>query len=159
LPAAANKNPVANAGQDKTITLPTNSTTINGIGTDGDGTIVTYAWTKVSGPSVSMSGQATAKLSLTNLVEGTYVFRLTVTDDDGATASDQVAVVVEPEGVNQIPVVNAGTQRSIFLPVNQISITATADDPDGSIATILWEKKSGGAATLTNSNTLTLTAS
>jgi len=36
---APNKAPTANAGADITITLPTNSTSLNGIGTDIDGTI------------------------------------------------------------------------------------------------------------------------
>ena len=43
--------PVANAGIDQTITLPTNIVLLNGSGTDADGTIVSYAWTKISGPS------------------------------------------------------------------------------------------------------------
>jgi len=36
---APNKAPTANTGADITITLPTNSTSLNGIGTDIDGTI------------------------------------------------------------------------------------------------------------------------
>lgn len=159
LPEAANQNPTAKAGVDRTITLPTNSLTLNGIGTDPDGTIASYLWTKVTGPAATLLGQATANLALSDLVEGDYVFRLTVTDDKSATASDQVAVKVKPEGVNQLPVVNAGTQKTIFLPASQVAITATASDPDGTIQTILWEKKSGGAATLSNTGTLTLTAS
>jgi len=43
---APNKIPTANAGADITITLPTNSTILNGIGTDIDGTITNYQWTK-----------------------------------------------------------------------------------------------------------------
>jgi hypothetical protein len=46
-----NVNPVANAGPDKTITLPTNSVTLNGSGTDSDGTVVSYKWIKAAGPS------------------------------------------------------------------------------------------------------------
>jgi gliding motility-associated-like protein len=159
LPVAVNQNPVANAGTTKTITLPTNTLILNGIGTDPDGSIATYLWTKVSGPTATLTNASTPNLSLSNLLQGTYVFQLTVTDDKGATGSAQVTVIVNPVATNQIPIVNAGTQKTVFLPVNQVSVTATASDPDGSIATILWEKKSGGAATLSNTNTLTLTAS
>ncbi|MBX2895942.1 MAG: T9SS type B sorting domain-containing protein [Cyclobacteriaceae bacterium] len=159
LPQAANQNPIANAGPDKTITLPTNSLVLNGIGTDADGSITSYAWTKLSGPTVTLTNQSTANLSLSNLLQGTYVFQLTVTDNNGATGSDQVTVVVNPVATNQLPIVNAGTQKTIFLPTNQVSITATASDPDGTISSIVWEKRSGGPATLTNANSLTVTVS
>jgi gliding motility-associated-like protein len=159
LPQVANQNPVANAGADKTITLPTNSLILNGIGTDSDGSISSYAWSKLNGPTVTLANQNTANLTLTNLLQGTYVFQLTVTDNSGATASDQVTVIVNPVASNQLPIVNAGSQKTIFLPTNQVSITATASDPDGTISSILWEKKTGGSATLTNGNTLTVTVS
>ena len=48
---AANAVPISDAGPDKVITLPANSTTLTGKGTDGDGTIIKYSWTKVSGPA------------------------------------------------------------------------------------------------------------
>jgi gliding motility-associated-like protein len=159
LPLATNQNPTANAGPNKNITLPTNTLILNGIGTDPDGSIASYLWTKVSGPTATLTNAGTQNLSLSNLLQGVYVFQLTVTDDKSATASSQVTVTVNPAAANQVPIVNAGTQKTIFLPVNQVIITATASDPDGSISTILWEKKSGGVATLTNTNTLTLTAS
>lgn len=156
LPATANQNPVANAGPDKIVTLPANTLTLNGIGTDADGTISSYTWSKVNGPSVTMTGDTTPNLGLSALVQGTYIFQLTVKDNKDATSSDQVTVTVNAAGVNQVPLVNAGTDRTLFLPTNQIKITATASDPDGTIAAILWEKKSGGAVTLTNTNTLSL---
>jgi gliding motility-associated-like protein len=159
LPAAINQSPTANAGTNKTITLPTNTLILNGIGTDPDGSIASYAWLKVSGPTATLTNASSPNLSLSNLLQGVYVFQLTVTDDKSATGSSQVTVTVNAVATNQPPIVNAGSQKTIFLPVNQVIITATASDPDGSISTILWEKKSGGVATLTNTNTLTLTAS
>ena len=97
---AANKPPVANAGLDKTITLPTNSVTLDGSSsTDPDGTIVKYEWTKVSGPSSgggTISSSQSVITSVTGLNEGTYVFRLTVTDNSGGKSSDEVQVTVNP---------------------------------------------------------------
>jgi gliding motility-associated-like protein len=159
LPVAANQNPVANAGGNKTITLPTNFVILNGIGTDADGSITSYAWTKVSGPAATLTNATTSNLSLSGLVQGIYIFQLTVTDNNSAIASSQATVTVNAAATNQVPFVNAGTTKTIFLPTNQVIITATASDPDGSISTILWEKKSGGAATLTNANALAVTAS
>ena len=46
-----NSSPIANAGADKLINLPTNTTTLIGTGTDADGTVSTYAWLKISGPA------------------------------------------------------------------------------------------------------------
>jgi gliding motility-associated-like protein len=159
LPAATNQNPIAEAGTNKTITLPTNSIILNGSGTDADGFIASYLWTKISGPTASLTNANTPNLNLSSLLEGIYVFQLSVTDNNSATASDQVTVAVNPAATNIIPLVNAGTQKTIFLPINQVIITATASDPDGSISSIQWEKKSGGVATLTNANTLTVTIS
>jgi hypothetical protein len=90
-----NAPPVANAGTDKTITLPTNSITLQGSGTDNDGTITAYRWTKLSGPTqgtITTPGAATT--TVTGLVAGSYVFRLTVTDNRSATAADDVTVTV-----------------------------------------------------------------
>ncbi|MGN6532524.1 MAG: PKD domain-containing protein, partial [Ginsengibacter sp.] len=47
----SNQTPSATAGSNQTITLPTNTVTLNGSGNDSDGTIASYQWTKVSGPS------------------------------------------------------------------------------------------------------------
>src|SRR5688572_33102254 len=78
-----NQAPAANAGNNIILTLPTNSTTLTGNGTDGDGTIASYAWSRVSGPATFALGSANAATTtLNNLVQGTYVFRLTVTDND-----------------------------------------------------------------------------
>jgi beta-glucosidase len=87
--------PVANAGADKSITLPTNNVVINGSATDSDGTISSYSWNQISGPSTAtLSGNTTANLTASALVAGTYQFRLTVTDNGGLTGTDDVSVVV-----------------------------------------------------------------
>lgn len=153
-----NANPIANAGADKSISLPSNSLTLTGTGTDSDGTIASYAWTKVSGGAATLANANTATISLSGLVAGTYVFRLTVTDNNGATGSDDVTVVVNPS-VNVNPVANAGADRSIILPTNSVSITGTGTDSDGTIASYAWTKVSGGTATLSNANTATVSIS
>ena len=89
----SNSPPVANAGADKNITGST--TTLTGSGTDSDGTIASYLWSKVSGPSGgAISSPTQAQTGLTGLVQGTYVFSLKVTDNQGATATDNVTVTV-----------------------------------------------------------------
>src|SRR5260221_112150 len=155
---AANMPPVANAGGNKTITLPTNSIVLNGSGTDSDGSIAGYSWTKVSGGAATLTNANTASLTASGLTAGTYVFRLTVTDDQGAQASDDATVTVNP-AANIPPVANAGGSKTITLPANSVVLNGSGTDSDGSIASYSWTKISGGAATLTNANTASLTAS
>ncbi|HEY0060322.1 MAG TPA: MopE-related protein, partial [Flavisolibacter sp.] len=99
-PGDANKPPRAGAGVDQAITLPVNTATLSGNGTDPEGSALTFKWAKVSGPSgFSMNNTSGASVVLSNLTEGAYVFRLTVTDNGGATASDDVQVTVSaPSG-------------------------------------------------------------
>lgn len=92
---AQNHAPVANAGTDKTIRLPNNTISLNGSGTDEDGDTLTYLWTKKSGPDAVLSNVTSNILNVSGLVEGTYVFTLTVSDSHGASASDDVTVIVE----------------------------------------------------------------
>src|SRR5215216_3926581 len=67
------------------------------VATDPDGTISSYAWSKISGPAGSaITNTSAASTTVTGLVQGSYTFRLTVTDNGGASASDDVAVIVNP---------------------------------------------------------------
>ncbi|MCG7859500.1 PKD domain-containing protein, partial [Flavihumibacter sediminis] len=106
-----NAAPTANAGSNRSITLPTNSTSLSGSGADTDGTITSYRWSQVSGPNTATIATTTAaSTGVSNLIEGTYVFRLTVTDNDGARDADDVTVTVNPApvaAVKRAPVSNA----------------------------------------------------
>jgi hypothetical protein len=90
-----NQLPVANPGQNQTITLPSNSASLSGSGTDIDGSIVGYKWSEVFGPNnANIASPSTAQTTVNGLVQGTYTFKLTVTDNGGATATANVNVVV-----------------------------------------------------------------
>jgi hypothetical protein len=90
----SNQPPTVNAGTDKSITLPTNSVSLTGSATDADGTIASYAWSKISGGSATITSPSNASTTITGLVQGSYTFRLTATDNKGAIASDDVLVTV-----------------------------------------------------------------
>ncbi len=140
---APNKAPTANAGTDQLITLPTNSVTLNGSGTDEDGTIVSYLWTKVSGPSgYTIANPSSATTLINNLVKGTYQFQLKVTDNDGATNTDIIKITVNA-APNQPPVANAGADQVITLPINSVTLTGSGTDQDGTVVSYLWTKISG----------------
>ncbi|HYF66814.1 MAG TPA: PKD domain-containing protein [Ohtaekwangia sp.] len=154
-----NSPPVADAGSDISLTLPTNAINITGKGTDANGSVASYAWTKVSGPGASMNGTTTTTLALTNLVVGTYVFSFTVTDNEGATATDLVNVIVSPAAANQLPTANAGADRTVNLPTSAITLTGAGSDPDGTITTYLWEKVNGPAMTIGGTSSASLSLS
>lgn len=145
---SGNHAPVSHAGADKSITLPTDSVVINGSATDADGagTIASYAWTQISGPSTAtLTNAATANVTASALVQGSYVFRLTVTDNIGDSGTDDMIVVVNP-AANLPPSVSAGADVSITLPTNTANLIGTVSDTDGSIASVTWSQVSGPAA-------------
>lgn len=89
--------PIANAGTDITITLPTNSTTLTGTVTSGDAPFV-YSWSYISGPSTpTVVAGTTLTASVSNMIEGTYVFEFKATDKDGDISTDRVSIVVNPQ--------------------------------------------------------------
>jgi len=89
--------PVANAGADVSVPKSWNySPYIYGTkSTDADGWITGFKWTKISGPtSYSIVSPTSNYTKLTGLVVGTYVFRVTVTDNKGGTDTDDVTVKI-----------------------------------------------------------------
>lgn len=159
----SNNIPTANAGSDKSVSAGS-KLSLTGSGSDSDGSIVSYRWTKIGGPSASIANANSAKATISGLSEGTYYFRLQVTDDDGDTDSDYVRVTVNGSSgdkttTNQVPKVNAGSNLTVTLPTNSVTISGSASDPDGSIASYTWTKRSGGAAKLSGANSSKLTVS
>lgn len=109
-----NHAPVANAGGDISLQLPGNSVTLNGsASSDEDGTVVSYNWIQVDGPDGAVIDDENAvQTEVTGLVEGTYTFRLTVTDNEGATDTDDLMIVVSPDGGTNPGGVCEGTDES-----------------------------------------------
>src|SRR5215203_3636137 len=155
--AAANQPPAANAGADQTITLPTNSVTLSGSASDPDGFINAYSWTKIGGPgSGTINSPSSASTTVTGLTQGVYTFRLTVSDNNGASASDDVVITVNAAS-NQTPSANAGTDQSITLPNNSVTLSGSGSDPDGFIASYSWSKIAGGAANINSPSSASTT--
>jgi PKD domain/Secretion system C-terminal sorting domain len=154
--------PVANAGSNQTITLPTNSATLTGSGSEANGTIKSYAWTESSGPSTAVIGSASlATTTVSGLAQGTYTFKLTVTDATGATASATVTVTVNPAVVTAgPPVANAGSNQSITLPTNSATLTGSGSETNGTISSYAWTESSGpSTATIGSASSASTTVS
>jgi dienelactone hydrolase len=140
-----NTPPTVNAGADKTITLPVNSTQLTGSASDPGGSIAGYAWTKTAGPATfTFSSTTVAAPTVSNLVAGTYTFRLTATDNQGATSYDNVNVVVNPAvPANTPPTANAGADVNLVLPTNAVQLSGSGTDANGTIAGYAWTKTAG----------------
>ena len=150
---------MANAGANQTIILPTNSASLNGTGSsDPVGSIVAYNWTQVSGPSTAtITGASSATATASSLIQGSYVFQLTVTNNGGASSSALVSITVNPL-VIAAPIANAGPNQTITLPTNSSSLNGSQSyvPTGGTIASYNWVQISGpGGITITNSTTAT----
>lgn len=124
-----NQQPLANAGPDQ-IVLVNQTVTLDGSGSsDADGSIVSYQWSNgLSGvrPSTSFS------------TPGTYIISLTVSDNQGASARDDVLIDVRSTLPNQLP-----TARIAPLTGASVGQTVSFDgsassDPDGQISSYSW---------------------
>jgi dienelactone hydrolase len=158
--APPNMAPIANAGANQIITLPLSAVTMTGSGSDVDGTIVSYQWTKISGPSSLVIVNAVDPLTqITSLAQGSYEFEFTVTDNSGAQDRDTVMIIVNPAPPpgNIAPTANAGSDVIITLPTNFVILNGSGNDPDGSIASYQWTKISGPASYILNNASQTQT--
>src|SRR5690606_36318185 len=99
-----------------------------------------------------LTGENTLSVALSNLVEGTYVLRLTATDNGGLTAFDDATVTVAPApAINPPPTVDVGDPVSIALPIDSVRVTAVADS-EGLIETYSWIQL-GGAPVIIDPDT------
>lgn len=91
-PQTQNQAPIADAGADITVTVNETFTLDASASFDSDGSIVQYDWSVIN-----MSGEVVEAAFST---AGTYVITLTLTDDQGAIATDDVVVTVEDADVS-----------------------------------------------------------
>ncbi|XP_029929061.1 dyslexia-associated protein KIAA0319 [Myripristis murdjan] len=93
--------PVAHASGSHSLTLPNNSLVLRGSVTDGDQSDVHFLWVRDSqspaAGDVLYGSDSQASLYLANLVEGTYLFQLRVTDAQGRSSVATATVEVRPE--------------------------------------------------------------
>ncbi len=143
-----NQTPTASAGNDQSITLPTDAVNVQGNGSDPDGTITTYLWEKLTGGTATIVDEDSAATAITGLEEGTYTFKLTVTDNIGATDTDTLTVIVNPEVIAD-PIANAGADQIIYLPADSTAISGSGST--GAITRFRWLQTSGTTAEIADS--------
>ncbi|MFL5343255.1 MAG: myxosortase-dependent M36 family metallopeptidase [Hyalangium sp.] len=146
--------PVANAGADLSVAVGA-SVTLSGFGSDVDGDAVSYAWTQVGTPAVTLTGANTANASFTAPAVTTDTvlhFTLTVTAN-GLTATDTVDVTVRAN-IDHAPVANAGADRTVGAR-ETVTLQGFGSDPDGDAVTYAWSQLSGPNVTLVGATSAT----
>lgn len=127
------------AGNDQTITLPSNSATLDASASSAGGGIASFLWQKISGPALfEMSDPASSINEVTNLVQGTYEFELTVANTQGTIDKDTIAILV----MSSEPVAIAGPDVTAF----RHAVILNGDqsyDANGSITVHSWKQISG----------------
>jgi thermitase len=163
-----NTPPTANAGADQTVIdgdgNGVETVTLNGsASSDSDGSILSYEWSE--GATVLTTGAS----PLVSFAVGTHTLTLRVTDDQGATGTDTVVVMVNARP-NTPPTANAGADQTVIdgdgNGVETVTLNGGASsDIDGSIVRYEWREGSTVLATIAapavtlmvGTHTLTLT--
>ncbi|PQJ74276.1 glycosyl hydrolase [Polaribacter gangjinensis] len=130
--------PVANAGNTVVVILPATTATLDASASSHpENKSLTYAWEQIYGPSViSFTDAAAAATAIGNLEKGIYKCKVTVSD--GTYESFSEVLVIVQETSNAVPTVNitSPSNNSSFSQGTAITITASANDLDGSIAKV-----------------------
>jgi hypothetical protein len=128
-----NQPPVANAGPDQTVNQGVNVILDGTSSTDPDGGLLAYSWLQTLGAPVTLDNPGSAQprfVANTGGANGSLVFRLTVTNPEGLSGSDQCSVTVNGSSPvelnNDTPGVNlAGQWLSLSRSVSRWSRTSS----------------------------------
>ncbi len=85
-----------------------------------------------------------------------FIVTLTSIDDSRLGANAQINVTIADDDQNTAPTVTIGENFQVNAD-QQVSLTATATDPDNDSMTYLWEQTSGTSVTIANADTTTAT--
>ncbi len=131
---ALNTPPVANAGTDQTALSGMFVSLDGSNSSDADGAILSYSWVQIEGPSVPLNTSDTPIASFYAPVISSDTilrFRLTVTDDQDVTASDETQVTIQPNGGGTDitpPITTLGKFRYKYKGRTHYEITLTTNE-------------------------------
>ncbi|XP_055467178.1 dyslexia-associated protein KIAA0319-like protein homolog isoform X1 [Psammomys obesus] len=141
-----NKPPQADAGPDKELTLPVDSTTLDGSKSTDDQRIVSYLWEQTQGPDgVQLENANSSVATVTGLQVGTYVFTLTVKDERNLQSQSSVNVIVKEE-INKPPVAKIAGNVVVTLPTSTAELDGSRSSDDKGIVSYLWTRDEGSPA-------------
>ena len=149
-----NLRPIASVGDDQTTAELPESVILDGSGSyDPDGnTNLTYTWSQIAGPTVTIKDADTSIAKFTPDQFGVYAFELVVGDGSVESFPEDVSFII---GSAHIPVADAGLP--LYTDGNDVVLDGTKSfDPDSSSAlTYSWRQISGSEVLITGSDTAT----
>ena len=124
--------PIAEAGSDQRVAVGSEAT-FNGSGSsDPDGGNLTYSW-DFGADADPETAEGVMPFCIYS-ARGAKTVILTVTDDEGATASDTVTI-----NVYNPPVADAGNNQTVAVGTEVSFDGSGSRDPDGGVLTYSWE--------------------
>ncbi|MFK7945975.1 MAG: glycosyl hydrolase, partial [Saprospiraceae bacterium] len=145
--------PIADAGANQIIVLPTSTGTLDAsASTNGGGGNLTYNWTQIYGSSVlNISNNQTAQPTFSNLQEGVYLMELEV-NNGTYTDIDEVYIISSLTN-NVAPTVSILTpfDGAAYYEGEDINISALAADLNDSIQQIIFYANGNYLGTTTQS--------
>lgn len=142
--SAQNIPPVARANGPYAATTGI-ATQLSAIGSnDPDGRVVSYRWEFGDGTAAA-TGETVAHTWQT---AGSYTASVTVTDDKGATSTDQARVTVSNSGTPNLPPTARISAPASATVNSSVTFSGTqSSDPDGTIQSYVWAFGDGTSAT------------
>lgn len=163
--------PVGNAGPDQNLFLGSGGSPIT-VNLDGTGSFdpipgpsaLTFTWTQVAGPTVTLSDPNSSQPSFSAAVAGTYRFLLVVNDGNASspqvdlnTSFDPFVRITVSNALNTIPSANAGSDQFVTAGAVVTLDGSASFDVDGDTLSFLWVQLSGPPVNLVGANTATPT--
>ena len=151
-----NQPPTANAGQDQTVNEG-DTVSLSGSGVDPDNNPLTFAWSQLSGPPVTITPDQADPSKATFVAPQVFcagdvvVMTLTVDDGYGGTATSNVTINVA--NVNHLPTASGGGNQQVSEG-NAVSLHGTGNDADTQEVPSLmfqWMQTSGNPVVLSGS--------